>query len=185
LASAWHLKLIMMFQTQVTGHIFLSTLYTYITAKFKGCFDQIWLPVICKALIPNQWCPGRGGGACLASFPGPFRGGQANWNSEPKWWSNILLQSQYPYNRLYIPYTPPPPMHPLAIMTCILEVVTTHVDCILWPGPTIIVAIINCHSLTKSHKKCWWSHNWLIGSHLPTPAFEGALVYTVCACSVT
>jgi hypothetical protein len=36
-------------------------------------------------------------------------------------------------------------------MTCILEVLTTqcHVDCILWPGPTIIVAVIKLSQLNQ------------------------------------
>ena len=32
------------------------------------------------------------------------------------------------------------------------------------------IAIVSCQILVKNHKKSWWSHNWLFGSHLPTPA---------------
>ena len=64
-------------------------------------------------------------------------------------------------------------------VTCILGGSDNPRLCILWPGRSPssqsrslsywLLSIISCQILAKSHRKSWWSHNWLFGSHLPTP----------------
>ena len=73
-------------------------------------------------------------------------------------------------------------------VTCILEVVTT-LDCALsgLTGPLVaspdlsywLLSVISCQILAKSHKKSWWSHNWLFGSHLPTPDYVSPLWHVI------